>query len=1016
MEAAENNKEQVAKKPKKRRVLKITLGVFGVIILALILGILFAVPAYVSSDSCRGMIIAKANAGSGGVVDMAKLSMSWGNGISVSNLSFKDKDNSLSVAVKGFSTKPQYGALLTGNLSFGETVIDEPRIEIDVEKIGGQKTEDGGQKAEDREKKTETAVGLPIGRIDLVLKNGDVKIKGSQGTVEIAQINSTVNLRPEGEKSDFQIGANIADGQTAATITAKGDVTPGRGWDLKKTSARVEIEVNGLDLSSLESILAIAGVELEAKGVISANIKANMKDGAIEGVNADVKGRGLEVAAPQLKGDRIKTSILDAEVAAVAQGEIMNVEKLTVATDWLKADASGAAPMSMTTLEDFFKPDSKYELKANLECDIPAITSQLRQTAGLKEGMNLTKGKLMASVQTLTEAGVKKLSGQVSIEGLGGTFENKPVLISEPIRLQAMITTEGKLIKFEDAGIKSSFANMTLTGTPETFSYDAQADLGKLSTELGQFADLTKYKLAGQVTGKGKITNNGNVMMIVSSAGINNLRVSPTADITVAEPNATVDITAALDKKTDVLLIKQFAVNASLGQFGVKDGQVPIGKSKETMELTASARKVDLAKVQPYLVMTKAVSKDVQLGGIAESDITVSLKNDNFRVTTETTKISNLFVQAPGKKPFTQDPVLFVLDAEYNPTTQNWKVSKAEISSPNIKIKGTAEQKAEGQNSNIQGNAQLDYDWQSLTGMLAAFMPQGLNIEGKRKDTISFSSKFPTKDPNAMMSNLNAQAKVGFDKADFAGLHLGATNVDIKIDKGLLTIAPFTTVVNNGQLNFGGTADFKQKPAFFKTPGPMRIVKDVQLNDEIANKMLNKINPIFANSKRVTGLANFDCNQLNLPITGGTLDQANIAGTISLTQVRMESGLLNTIVTATGGSRDNILMVHPTPFTVNQGYVRYQNMQMDLGTLPIYFGGIVPLDPNRQIEKFSVTLPISGLGQVIRSDTQTQPGKGSTLYVKGTPAKPELDIVKTGTEQVIKTGIELLLQEAGKRK
>jgi len=1015
METTENNKGQVVKKP-RRRALKIVLGALAIIILVLIIGVLFAVPAYVSSDSGRHFILAKANASGAGALDFANLSMSWGKGISISKLSFKDKGEGVSVAVKGFSTKPHYGALLAGNLSFGETVIDEPKVEINVDKMK-KEAEEKKKKAEGGEQKAEGGVGLPIGRIDLVVKDGDVKITGEQGKAEISQINSKVNLRPEGEQSNFEVGAKVGGGNNKeSSISAKGEVTPGKGWGLKGTNGQVEIEVNGLDLSSLESILAIAGVAVDAKGVLSANVKAEIKDGMVENVSGDVKGSGLEVTAPQLKGDRIKTSILDAQVRVHKDGELMNVEKLTAATDWLKVEASGITPMSAATLEDFFKPDSKYELKANLECDIPMIASQLRNTAGLKEGMNLTRGKLTGSVQTLTEAGVKKLSGQLSVDGLGGTIDNKPVSISEPIRAQAMITAEGKQIKFENTGIKSSFANMIFTGTPESFSYDAQADLGKLAAELGQFADLTRYKLAGQATGNGKITNNESTTIVISTSSISNLKVSPTADITIDEPSAIVDISAALDKKTDMLLIKQFGINASLGQFSVKDGRVPIGKTKDSMELTASARKVDLAKIQPYLVMTKAISKDVKLGGIAESDITVSLKNENLRVTTETTKISNLFVQAPGKKPFTQDPITFALDAELNTTTKSWKVSKAEITSPNIKIKGTAEQKIEGQNTQIQGNAQLDYDWQSLSGMLSAFMPEGLSIEGKRKDAIIFSSRFPTKDSNTMMANLNASAKVGFDKADYMGLHLGATNVDIKVDKGLLAIAPFTTVVNSGQLNFGGSADFKQKPAFFRTPGPMRIIKDVQINDEIANKLLNKINPIFANSSRVSGLANFDCNQLSMPITGGTLDQANIAGTISLTQVRMQSGLLSTIVTATGGSRDNILMVHPTPFTVNQGYVRYQNMQMDLGTLPIVFGGIVPLDSNRQIENLSITLPISGLGKIIRSDSQTQPGRGSTLYIKGTPAKPELDLGKTLLEQAGKTGLEMLLEQAGKRK
>jgi hypothetical protein len=153
MENTENNTGVIAKKPKKKA-LKIILGALILIILILIIGVIFAVPAYVSSESGKRLILSKANASGAGALDYANLSMSWGKGIIISNLSFKDKGQWLSVAVKGFSTKPNYGALLGGNLSFGETVVDEPKVEINVDKMK-KATEEGKQKTESKEQKKE---------------------------------------------------------------------------------------------------------------------------------------------------------------------------------------------------------------------------------------------------------------------------------------------------------------------------------------------------------------------------------------------------------------------------------------------------------------------------------------------------------------------------------------------------------------------------------------------------------------------------------------------------------------------------------------------------------------------------------------------------------------------------------------------------------------------------------------------------------------------------------------------
>jgi hypothetical protein len=247
------------------------------------------------------------------------------------------------------------------------------------------------------------------------------------------------------------------------------------------------------------------------------------------------------------------------------------------------------------------------------------------------------------------------------------------------------------------------------------------------------------------------------------------------------------------------------------------------------------------------------------------------------------------------------------------------------------------------------------------------------------------------------------------------GLNFGETNVDIKVDKGYLTLVPFTTTVNNGQINFGGTADFKKKPTMFRTPGPMRIVKDIQLNVEITNKLLAKINPIFSGTSSITGLADFDCNSLAVPISGGRQEDIEIAGTVSLTNVKMSpTGLMGAIVAASGASAGDLMMVHPTPFTVKDGFVRYTNMQMDIGPLPFNFGGSVPLNPDREIEDLRITLPISATGKIVRVGRDTEAQRMSA-YIKGTPKNPKLDIGKTVIETGLQQGLQIFLESQKKK-
>ena len=77
-----------------------------------------------------------------------------------------------------------------------------------------------------------------------------------------------------------------------------------------------------------------------------------------------------------------------------------------------------------------------------------------------------------------------------------------------------------------------------------------------------------------------------------------------------------------------------------------------------------------------------------------------------------------------------------------------------------------------------------------------------------------------------------------------------------------------------------------------------------------------------------------------------------------------------------GKSRENITL-HPTKFTVKNGFLRYDDMKMDIGNRSINFGGTVGLSDKSLDMK--VLLPYRGEKKV-------------TVPLKGTINKPELDL------------------------
>jgi len=1000
MRTQKNLKDRPQKKNKKR-ILKLV----SVLIILLIVLVFILVPFLVSSEKGRDFILAKINNSLDGKTDFASLSMGWLKGVKITDFSFNDSLGQTSVKVKQIATKPHYGSILFGGMSLGETIIDEPKVEINLKTRQPKETEKSKQKTTTG--KQSTPIVLPIRKVDLVIRDGNLKVTDPQaGTVEIAQINSKVNLRPPGERTDFDLAMIVAKQGGASKISTKGQIKPGtnKGWTFKGTSGDLTVKVDDLDLGSLEPLLALAGVELDAQGKVTADIKSEVKDGRLESLSANIKGENLDITGPLLKGDRLKTNTLDVQAKLARQQEMIHIENLDITTDWLTAQATGMVPATFDSFSEFLKSDSN--LSGSFELDVAQVFSQMPETFGVKEDMKVTSGKLSGAVSTATEAGKRKVTGNASLEGLKGTVDGNNITLEQPITAEAEITAEKDKVIFDKLDFTASFGTIDCSGTSESLKYTADVDLSVLQTQLGQFFDMGKYQFAGQVVENGTISVQKQQITAVGTSTIKNLGITSKDGASISEPQVDIGFDVGYDRKNRIVNIDSLNTTASFGQVDINDAVLPLDtKAGKSVELTVYA-KVDLQKVTPFAVMFASFPKEMQLAGAAESEVSIIVEKQGYRVVTDATHITNLKVNYPEQKPFEAKEVSIVFDAEINPEQKTINVKKLQLISPKIKIhKGEFSQVSKDGKTKLEGRIDCEYDWAAVSTITAPYLPQGLRLEGQRKDTISFDSTYPTDQKDKLLENLNTKAKVGFTKAEYMGLNFGATDVDIQIQNGLLKIAPFSTTVNNGQLNFACEANLKDKPSLLKTTEPIQMVKDIQINNEMAGKLLKYVNPVFANAVNVSGVVNFHCERLAIPLKKVNKNDIEVIGTISANKILLQgSDLLGQMLSLAGGNvRGQNCTIHPTRFVLQDGLLKYEDMQLDVGDNPVNFKGIIGLDKRLNM---TVTLPYTMSGRTVRVGDKA--GDRISLPLRGTIDKPKLDLGKLLEDQAIKKGLELL--------
>jgi hypothetical protein len=807
----------------------------------------------------------------------------------------------------------------------------------------------------------------------MIVKDGDLKVTGAKAeTVELSQINSRLNLQSPGEQTDFDVNLAVVGGGRKSEVSANGQVVPGRGWKWEGTSGEVAVEVNDLELASLTPIFEMAGIDIRAAGKVSGNAEGEISQGKLEKMRAEVAGSNLDVDTVKLTGGHIKTSQLGVNVKLARAKDMINIESFDIKSDWFTADGRGTVPTTIGSLDEFLKTDSS--LSGRFELNAAQLFTQMPKVLKLKEDMNVTSGILKGGIETLVEEGKRKIKGQVNLERLAGVVDGKAIALSEPVHVEAVITSEKNRVSFDKLGLSSSFAKINCSGTSESFKYDGDVDLARLQAELGQFVDTKGYGIAGELSGQGEVAVTEDKISAAGSSAVKNFRLS-SAGMSASEPAAKIDFSAAVERSKKILDVDFINAKASLGEVSIKNAVLPLGKEgAKEIGGNISAKDVDLQKIQPFAVLLAGFPREMQLSGIAGGQAAVRSKKDRYYFTTEGAQVKNLKVNYPGKAPFEQKAVSAVFDAEADSAEKTIIVKKFQLDSDQIKIRGQFSRTNEGEKTKLESRAECEYDWAAVSTIAAPFLPAGLQMSGKRKDTITFNSRWPTNDPNKMLANMTGSTKLGFDSAEYMGLQIGATEMAVNIDKGKLTIPPFSATANNGTLNFGANADFSQRPALLTIPQPMHIVKDVQINDRVAAALLKNVNPIFANSRNAKGVANLECRELAIPLSGGTENDTRIDATISIMNMYLQSPLLQVLSIALKINLSGGMALHPSQFVMRQGVLSYDKMQIDLGDMPLIFGG--RMGPG---DRMNMTMTLPGLGGIA---------------LKGTKDKPEIDPVK----------------------
>lgn len=856
---------------------------FIVLIILVFLALMFlaAVPAYISSDSGTNLVLNKVNNKINGKLSLTDLNMGWFKGIEMQEISFRDEAGTANVQIDNLSTRPGYFALLGGNIVLNDTVIKKPEIVIELnEQMISAARSPTEEKPEPRAGKKPMTV--PLSNLELEVIDGNIEIvmppsAGGQ-KLEMRNITSKVDLNKPGTQSVIEMSMQVAGAGRESEIKADGKITPGKGWSLKGTTGNFDIKVDKLQLESLKPLLALAGKDMDLKGMLDAEGQFDIDDGV-----------------------------------------------------------------------------------------------------------------------------VKELKAQAKLDGFEHTAKGVTTKLEEPVTLNAKVASEGKKIQIDSLDINSSFCKLECRGTAETIRYDLDADIEKTYAVAKPFIKNQEIQPAGSLTAAGTFKAEDKTYSASGSGTVGNLTLTKNGKKT---PQLRADIAydATIDNAAKLIKIKSASATSDHFSANINDTRIatdPTAKEKIQMQLDGAA---NLAEAKKYAAVFTELPAGMVLEGNLETDMNLSLETEALHIQTDNTTIDNLKVGKQGMEPYTEKLVIIKADIiASGPEKKDLEIKDLQIDSSKIDITKTKLSKtSRNGKTTVDGQLEAEYDLQAVSAAASSVLPEGLIMKGKRKDTIDLNSTYPTEQKNGFAANLNAETDIGFDSASYMGLNVAKTETKVSIEKGKLDIEPFETTVNKGKFRFGAKADFNEKPAMLRVNTPVRMAEKIEITDEMTNKLLKYINPIFAKQVGVDGTVDFNCDKMLIPLASGQKRAIDIAGTIWMERVSMQPRGLMGVLSNTGE-----LEMLPTDFVLRNGTVRYDDMQINVGDNPVNFGGAISIMPDKKLD-MTVMMPWTVAGRTVNVGDVSREGR-IQVGLEGTVDNPKLN-----TQSIIEElGKQLLREKLG---
>jgi len=457
---------------------------------------------------------------------------------------------------------------------------------------------------------------------------------------------------------------------------------------------------------------------------------------------------------------------------------------------------------------------------------------------------------------------------------------------------------------------------------------------------------------------------------------------------------------ASRDLRVGLLSLKASGIDLS-SRFSYED----IGKEPLPTKADVSLD-VDLAEfLSRYAVLIK-MPADLSLSGKASARFDVSTTNGRTKAK-GTIRLDKFIAKKGGSVyDFASRPIRIEADLSGERAVELLELKSFLVDFTFCRLEASGKVSNYRSTRDINLNLLVDYDLAEALQFFGKSVPEGLILEGKRRESFRVAGRIVRGAWRERLAALDVKGRFGFDRFRWKGLEIAKMEIPFSLKDGLLSIEESTGTLGQGNITISGSVDLTKTPPVYALNGPLTVLKDMRLRKEI--EFIRFLHPIFGNFAEIDGFADIVVSSARVPLSRAAPDQAEAAGEVLLRDLRVrQSLLLARLLDILGGGGQELQEISPTRFLIKDGRIHFEETTLRYAGQVLGFAGSVGFDETLDLEaRVLVTERILGKDKALIT---LLTGQKIAVPIGGT-----LDDPKVG-EKIFRKNLKRLVGGAMKR-